>query len=138
MALTAPFLENSWLRGMDYAKIKFSRQLRIFAFHANRHTFVCLILVVNHLFRWLKSSTTHLFNKKHPQGAFFIKSWLRGMDFARSAHHVPAMRKFVVIRTSRCSFSYTNFEPATALQVANQPTTKQVKQKTRQNDVFFI
>ena len=35
---------------------------------------------LNHLLRWFKSNTTHIFNKKHPQGMSFVKSWLRGMD----------------------------------------------------------
>ena len=47
-------------------------------------------------------------------GAFFIKTGCGGwISLAR--HKVPAVRKFVVIRTSHGLFSYTNFEPATAL-----------------------
>ena len=63
---------------MEFAKMKFSRQLRIFAV-ANRHTGVCLILVVNQLFRWFKSQNDFN-NKNTPFGAFFYLNWLREMD----------------------------------------------------------
>ena len=49
------------------------------------------------------------------------------ISFAR--HKVPAVRKFVVIRTARGLFSYTNFEPATALFDLNQSTTKLFNKK---------
>ncbi len=49
------------------------------------------------------------------------------MDFAR--HLLVSARKFVVIRTSRCLFSYTNFEPATALRVTNHRPQKDLNKK---------
>ena len=44
-----------------------------------------------------------------------LKFWLRGMDFARTAHYVPAARKFVVIRTS---FQY--IETRSHIQILNR------------------
>ena len=44
-------------------------------------------------------------------GNGYFQERRREMEFARSAHNVPAVRKFVVIRTAFHLFSYTNFEP---------------------------
>lgn len=49
---------------------------------------------------------------KNIQGGDFL---LTGEWISLARHRVPAVRKFVVIRTARGLFSYTNFEPATAL-----------------------
>ena len=51
------------------------------------------------------------------------RTHLRGMDYASPAQICAAtVRKFVVIRTLHGLFSYTNFEPATALRCFKSTT----------------